>query len=170
MLFCCNTCNFTIKAVSARVYLCSVASSHWAPPLLLFASQSMHSWAGRRGNIPIIEQDISSKLLVFPLCSSAFWYHKPAKPQIFQFLSRSFSCWPSILQSNLEIPNDFSGLQFCMVELSDLIVSSFNLTTIIMFSRTVTVVSTDSAALGQKQFCSASKGHVFLFLFSIGQF
>lgn len=57
-----------------------------------------------------------------------------------------------------------------MVELSDLIVSSFHLTTIIMFSRTVTGVSTDSVALGQKQFRSASKGCVFLFLFSVGQF
>lgn len=57
-----------------------------------------------------------------------------------------------------------------MGELSDLIMSSFHLTTIIMFSRTVTGVSRDSAALGQKQFCSASKGHVFLFLFGVGQF
>lgn len=69
---------------------------------------------------------------------------------------------------------DFNGphIWFWMVELSDLIVSSFHLTTIIMFSRTVTGVSTDSVALGKKQFLSVTKGHwyVFLFLYSIGQF
>lgn len=69
---------------------------------------------------------------------------------------------------------DFNGphIWFWMVELSDLIVSSFHLTTIIMFSRTVTGVSTDSVALRKKQFLSVTKGHwyVFLFLYSIGQF
>ena len=49
---------------------------------------------------------------------------------------------------------DFNGphIRFWMVELSDLIVSSLHPTTIIMFSRTVTGVSTDSVALGKKQF------------------
>ena len=69
---------------------------------------------------------------------------------------------------------DFSGphIQFWTAELPDLIISSFHLTTMTMFSRTVTGVSRDSVALGKKQFLSVREGHwyIFLFLYSTGQF
>lgn len=160
--FCWNTHNFnlcTVRAIPVCMYLWSVALVHWASSLLLFDLQSMHSWADRRLQISITKQDISSKLLVFPQgsCAMHAWI-------IFvlyttsQFLSRFFPHWPGIHWSNLEISNWFQWTSHSVLN-GGIIWSSFHLTTIIMFSRTVTGVSRDSVALGNKQFLSVSKGH-----------